>query len=50
MIFLDLQQEPGVYSRFTAGVDVRNSTWFSEVRIPVYLGRTLQEAKLGLAG
>ena len=50
MGFIELQQEPGVYSRVTAGMDVRNSTWFSEVRIPVYLGRTLQEAKLGLAG
>ena len=35
MGFLELQQEPGVYSRFTAGMDVRNSTWFSEVNIPV---------------
>ena len=45
-----LQQEPGVYSRLTAGMAVRNSTWFREVRIPVFLGRTPQEAKLGLAG
>ena len=48
MGFLELQQERGVYSQVTAGMDVRNSTWFSEVRIPVLLGRTLQEAKLGL--
>ena len=50
MGFLELRQEPGVYSRVTAGMAVRNSTWFSEVRIPVQLGRTPQEAKLGLAG
>ena len=50
MGFLELQQEPGVYSQVTAGMVVRNSTWFSEVRIPVKLGQTPQEAKLGLAG
>ena len=50
MGFLELQQEPGVYSRVTPGMVVQNSTWFSEVRIPVQLGRTPQEAKLGLAG
>ena len=50
MGFLELQQEPGIYSPVTVGMDVRNSTWFSEVRIPVSLGGTLQEAKLGLAG
>ena len=33
--FLELQQEPGVYSRVTVGMDVRNSTWFREVRIRV---------------
>ena len=46
MVFLEFQQEPGVYSRVTAGMAVRNSTWFSEVRIPVSLGSTPQEAKL----
>ena len=50
MGFLELHQEPGAYSRVRAGMAVRNSTWFSEVRIPVQLGRTPQEAKLGLAG
>ena len=50
MGLLELQQEPGVYSRVTAGMAIRNSSQFSEVRIPVYLGRTLQKAKLGLAG
>ena len=50
MGFLELQQEPGVYSRVTAGMAVRNSTWFSEVIIPIWLGRTPQEAILGLAG
>ena len=50
MGFLELQQEPGVYSRVTVGMDVQNSTWFSKVRILVYLGRIPQEAKLRLAG
>ena len=43
-------QEPGVYSRVTAGMAVRNSTLFSDVRTPVLLRRTPQESKLGLAG
>ena len=50
MGFHELQQEPGVYSQVTAGMAVRNSTWFSKVRIPVLLRRTPQDAKLGLAG
>ena len=50
MGFFELQQDHSVYSRVTAGMAVRNSTWFREVRIPVKLGRTPQEAKLGLAG
>ena len=33
--FLELRQEPGVYSRVTAGMAIRNSTLFSEVRAPV---------------
>ena len=35
MGFHELQKEPRVYSRVTAGMAVRNSAWFSEVRIPV---------------
>ena len=50
MRLLELRQEPEVYSRVKAGMAIRNSTLFSEVRTPVYLGRTPQEAKLGLAG
>ena len=46
MGFLELQQEPGVYSRVTAQMALRNSTWFSEVRIPIQLGWTPLEAKL----
>ena len=49
-ISLELRQEPGVYSRVTAGMAIRNSTLFSEVRTPVKLGRTPQESKVGLAG
>ena len=48
MGFLELRQEPGVYSRVTVGMAIRNSTLFSEVRTPVELGRTPQESKLGL--
>ena len=50
MRFFELHQERGVYSRVTAGMVVRNSTWFSEVKIPYYLGWIPQEAKLSLAG
>ena len=50
MGFLELQQELGVYSRVTAGIAIQKSTLFSEVRTPVYLGRTPQESKPGLAG
>ena len=50
MGFLELQQEPGLYSRVTAGMAILNSTCFSELKIPVQLGRTPQEVKLGLAG
>ena len=50
MGFLELRQEPGVHSRVTAGMAIRNSTLFSEVRTNVWLGRTPQESKLGLAG
>ena len=32
--FLELRQEPGVYSRVTAGMAIQNSTLFSEVRTP----------------
>ena len=32
MGFLELQQEPGVYSRVTAGMSIRNSSLFIEVR------------------
>ena len=32
MGFLELQQEPGVYSRVTAGMSIQNSSLFIEVR------------------
>ena len=35
MGFLELRREPGVYSRVTAGMAIRNFTLFSEVRTPV---------------
>ena len=48
--FLKLRQEAGVYSRVTAGMAIRNSTLFREVRTPLLLSGTHQESKLGLAG
>ena len=35
MVFLELRREPGVYFRVTAGMAIRNSTLFIEIRIPV---------------
>ena len=32
MCFLEVRQEPGVYSRITAGMSIRNSSLFIEVR------------------
>ena len=32
MGFLELRQEPGVYSLVTAGMSIRNSSLFTEVR------------------
>ena len=34
-VFLELRQEPGVYSRVRAGIDTQNSFLFSDVRTPV---------------
>ena len=50
MGFLEMRQEPGEYSQVTVGMAIRNSTLFSEVRTPVYLGQTPQVSKLGLVG
>ena len=30
--FLELRQEPGLYSRVTAGMSIRNSSWFIDFR------------------
>ena len=49
MIFLELQQEPGVHSRVTAGVAINNFCYFTDVRTPLWLRWTPQESKLGLA-
>ena len=35
MCFLELRQEPGLYSRVTAGMSIRNWSLFSVVRTPV---------------
>ena len=35
MGFLELRQEPGVYSLFTVGMSIRNWRLFSEVRTRV---------------
>ena len=37
MDFLELRQEPGVYSRVTAWMSIRIWTLFSEVRKPVWV-------------
>ena len=37
MGFLQVRQEPGGYSRVTAGMSIRNWSLFSEVRTPVYV-------------
>ena len=50
MCFRELQQKPVVYSRVTAGMSIRNWSFFSEVRTPVYVCGTTQECKLGVAG
>ena len=50
MGLLELRQELGVYSRVTAGMAIRNSALFSEVRTPVELWWTPQESKLDVKG
>ena len=50
MSFLELRQEPGIHSRVTAGMSIRNWSLFSEGRTPVFLWGTTQECKLGVAG
>ena len=35
MVFLELQRDPGVYSRVTAGMAIQNFCLFSDVRTPV---------------
>ena len=35
MDFLELWQEPQLYSRVTAGMAIRNSSLFNDVRTPV---------------
>ena len=40
MGFIELRQEPGVYSRVTAGMSIRNTSLFIEVRnLPRYQGQ-----------
>ena len=42
MGFLELKQEPGVYSRVTAGMSIRNSSLFIEVRnLSMYEGQLM---------
>ena len=50
MIFLEVRQEPGVYSQVTAGMALQNSCLFSDFRTPVLLQGTPQESPRGLAG
>ena len=37
MVFLELRQEHGVYSRVMAGMSLQSSCLFSDIRTPVYL-------------
>ena len=50
MGFLDLQQEPGLYSRVMAGMSILNWSLFSEFRTTVSVCGTPQECKLCIAG
>ena len=50
MGFLELCQEPGVYSPVMAGMSIRTWSLFSEFRTPDSIWRTTYECKLGLAG
>ena len=50
MGFLALRQKPGVYSRVTAGMYIRNWSLFSEASTPIYVWGTTQECKLDMAG
>ena len=50
MGFLELRQQPGVYSLVMAGVAIKNFCMFSDLRTPVLLQWTPQEYKLRLAG
>ena len=49
MSFLELRQAPGVYSRLKVGMSIWYSGLFSEVRTPLYVRKTPEEFKLGLA-
>ena len=50
MVFLEVRREPGVHSRVTAGVAINNFSFSNDnVKTPLYLRRTPQESKLGLA-
>ena len=46
MVFLELRREPGVCSRVTAVVAIRNFCLFSDVRTPFKFRWTSQESKL----
>ena len=37
MVFLELRQAPGIYSRVTTGMPILNGSLFSEVRTLVYV-------------
>ena len=50
MGFLELRQEPGLYSRVSAGVAIKNFCLFSNVRTPVQFRQTPKESELVLPG
>ena len=44
MVFLELWWETGVYATVTAGMAIKNSSLFSDIRTPVYLRWTPQKS------
>ena len=48
MIFLELRQEPGTYSRVMVGMALQKSCMFSDIRTPVYLRGTAWDSPRGM--
>ena len=48
MVFLELHQEPGIYSHLMAGMALQKSCMFSDIRTPVYLRGTARDSPQGM--